>query len=47
MISAYTDDIVIKVKRRGNLNREIKMVETEFGKMNLKTKQKNAVSCES
>jgi hypothetical protein len=47
MISAYTNDIVIKVKHRGNLNREIKMVETEFGKLNLKTKQKNGVSCES
>jgi hypothetical protein len=44
MISAYTDDIVIIVKNRGNLNRVITMVETEFGKLNLKVKTKNAVS---
>jgi hypothetical protein len=40
MISAYADDIVIIVKHRGNLNRIIKMVETEFGKLNLKLNKK-------
>jgi hypothetical protein len=40
MISAYADDIVIKVKYRGNLIMEIKMVETEFGKVNLKLNKK-------
>jgi hypothetical protein len=36
MISAYADDIVIIIKHRDNLNRVIKIVETEFGKLNLK-----------
>jgi hypothetical protein len=40
MISAYAGDILIIVKLRGNLNRVIKMVETEFGKLNLKINQK-------
>jgi hypothetical protein len=40
MISAHADDIVIIVKHRGNLNRVIKMVETEFGKLNLKLTNK-------
>jgi hypothetical protein len=40
MISAYADDIVIIVKHRGNLKRVIKMVETEFGKLNLKLNKK-------
>jgi hypothetical protein len=40
MISAYADDIVIIVKHRGNLNRVIKMVDTEFGKLNLKLNKK-------
>jgi hypothetical protein len=35
MISANSDDILIKAKPRGNLNRVIKIVETEFGKLNL------------
>jgi hypothetical protein len=36
MISVYADDIVIIAKHRGNINRVIKMVETEFCKQNLK-----------
>jgi hypothetical protein len=40
MISAYADDIVFIVKHRGNINRVIKMVETEFGKLNLKLNKK-------
>jgi hypothetical protein len=40
LISAYADDIVIIVKHRGNLNRIIKRVETEFAKLNLKLNKK-------
>jgi uncharacterized protein YoxC len=40
MISAYADDIVIIAKPRGNLNRVIKMVETELNKLNLKINKK-------
>jgi hypothetical protein len=40
MISAYSDDIVIISKHRGNLNRVIIIVETEFGKLNLKLNKK-------
>jgi hypothetical protein len=36
MISTYADDIVIITKHKNNLNLEIKKVETEFGKLNLK-----------
>jgi hypothetical protein len=36
MISTYADDIAIIYKRKGNLNRVIKIVETKFGKLNLK-----------
>jgi retron-type reverse transcriptase len=36
MISTYADDIAIIFKPIGNLNRVIKMVETEFGKLNFK-----------
>jgi hypothetical protein len=36
MISTYADDIVIITKNKKNLNLEIKMVETEFSKLNLK-----------
>jgi hypothetical protein len=43
MIKAYAGDIVIIVKHRGNLNRVIKMVETEFGKLNLKLNKKKCV----
>jgi hypothetical protein len=40
LISAYADEIMIKFKHRGNLNRVIKMVETVFGKLNLKLNKK-------
>jgi hypothetical protein len=40
MISTYDEDIVIKVKHRENLNRVIKMVSTEFCKLNLKLNKK-------
>jgi hypothetical protein len=36
MISTYADDIAIIYKPKGNLNRVIKIVETKFGKLNLK-----------
>jgi hypothetical protein len=41
MITAYAENIVKKEKHRGNLNRVIKMVETEIGNLNLKLKKKN------
>jgi hypothetical protein len=45
MNSAYADDIVIIVKHRGgNLNRVIKLAETEFGKLIQKLNKKNAIS---
>jgi hypothetical protein len=36
------DNIVIIVKDRGNLNRVIKMIETEFGMLNLKINKKKS-----
>jgi hypothetical protein len=40
MISAYADNIVIIAKHTGNLFRVIKMVKTEFGKLNLELNKK-------
>jgi hypothetical protein len=47
IISAYADDNMIIAKHRGDLKRLIKMVETEFGKLNLKLNKKKMRDYES